>query len=334
MVKNFSSTKLIKLVLFIFGILLLGILVYRVGFREIIQIILGAKVYFLILGFLVYLLLVLTRALKWFLLVRTTAEVEIKYNEFLPFYFVNGLMGNITPLKSGEAITPFLFKKYLKIPAGQGFSIVILDRFFELMIFAIILVLALFYIMNNGVQNSLILSIFQWIFVGFILLITVLITIIISKKITLKILGIFNLFKKYSLIKKGLEFIEKELEIFYNSLVLFKNKKIYKFMIPLTLVSWVFEFLAFYLVFSSVLFTSFLNIAAAQVISMAATFVSFIPGGIGIGEIGAVYILNLFNYSVILSASGVLLARFVLTGTLLILGIIGTFLIKEKGKCA
>ena len=190
----------------------------------------------------------------------------------------------------------------------------------------------MFYIINTGVTSDLFLSVFQWIIIGLFLLISILIIVIVSKKTFLKILGIFNFFKRFSLIKRVLEFIEKELQTFYDSLSMFKNKRVYKFMIPLTLICWFFEFLSFYLIFSSVLLTSFLNIATAQVISMAATFISFVPGGIGIGEVGAVYILNLFNYPVVLSTAGVLLARIVLTGTLLITGIIGAFLIRERNK--
>lgn len=332
MVKNkFNSTKLIKLFLFILGILLLYFLIRRVGFQEIIKIILKAEINFLIFGFLIYLLLTLIRALKWFLLIQASGN-EIKYKEFLPFYFVNCLLGNITPLKSGEAVTPLILKKYLKIPVGQGFSVVVLDRFFELIIFIVIFGLATFYIINTGVTSGLFLSVFQWILIGLLLLISVLIIVIVSKKTSLKILGIFSLFKRFSLIKRVLEFIEKELQTFYDGLSLFKNKRVYKFMIPLTLICWFFELLSFYLIFSSVLFTSFLNVAVAQVISMAATFISFIPGGIGVGEVGAIYILNLFNYPVVLSTAGVLLVRLVLTSTLLTIGIIGTFLIKEKNK--
>lgn len=321
--------KTIKLILFSFGLLLLFGLIYRIGFYEIIKIITKAKLIFLFLGVLVYLILIFTRSLKWFLLVKIIGN-RLKYRQFFPFYLVNSLMGNITPFKSGETVTPFLFKKYLKIPVGQGFSVVILDRLFELIIFTIILILAIFYILNQGIQNSLILSIFQGILITLFLLLAVLITVVISKRITLRIIKLFSFFKRYSLGKKILEFIEKELNAFYSILPLFKNKRIYQFMMPLTLLGWFFEILAPYLIFSSILPILFIDIATAQIIATAATFVTFIPGGIGIGEIGMVYILGLFDYSLILTASGVLLVRLFLTGTLLISGLIGFLLIRER----
>ncbi|MFA6455133.1 MAG: lysylphosphatidylglycerol synthase transmembrane domain-containing protein [Patescibacteria group bacterium] len=326
---RFNPTKFIKLALFFLGVLLLFFLVRRVGFREIIEIISQTRLNFIIYGFLIYLLLILARALKWFLLIKAGGS-EIKYKEFLPFYFVNSLISNISPLKSGEAATPFILKKYLKIPVGQGFSVVILDRFFELIIFTLIFASAIIYIIKSVVVGGLVLSIFKWALAGFVLLIFLLITVIVSQKYTFKILALLNRFEKYSLIKRILEFIKKELLIFYESLLLYKNKSVIKFMIPLTLIGWLFEFLSFYLIFISVMPAPFLHIASAQILAIAATLVTFIPGGMGVGELGTVYILNLYNYPAILSTAGALLARLILTGTLLILGISGTFFIKEK----
>jgi uncharacterized protein (TIRG00374 family) len=330
MAKNrFNLTKFIKLSLFSLGFFLLFFLIRRVGLREIIEIIYQARLNFIIYGFLTYLLLILTRSLKWFLLIEAGGR-EIKYKQFLPFYFVNCLISNVSPLKSGEAATPFILKKYLGIPVGQGFSVVILDRFFELIIFTLIFASAIIYIINSVVAGGLVLSIFKWALAGFVLLIFLLTTVIVSQKYTFKIIYLFNRFEKYPLIDRILKFIKKELLIFYESLLLYKNKGVIKFMIPLTLIGWLFEFLSFYLVFMAVMPAPFLHIASSQILAIAATLITFIPGGMGIGELGVVYILSLFNYQTVLSTAGVLLVRLILTGTLIITGITGTFLLKEK----
>jgi uncharacterized protein (TIRG00374 family) len=321
MVKKIFQIKTIKLVLLIFGIMLLGFLLYRADPKEILKTIAGAKINFLIVGFVIYLLLTLVRSLKWFLLFKKTG-FQINYKNFLPFYLVNLLISNVSPFKSGEAVTPFIFKKYLKIPASQGFSVVILDRFFELIIFIFLLSLATLYIINAQIQNIFLLSVLKWIFLILFFFIILILIIFKSKKNTLKIL---NLSKKLSFAKPGLE-------DFYKNLNLFKGKKVYKFMIPLTLMGWLFEFLAFYFVFCSVLPARFLEIFSAQAISMAATFITFVPGGLGVGELGIIYILSLFGYSSLIATSGAFLARIFLTGTVFILGIIGSLLIKEKSQ--
>ena len=323
--------RIIKLFLFSFGLFVLFALIYRVGFWEVLKIITKAKIHLIILGIFFYITLIFARSVKWFLLLRTLQN-KIRYKQFFPFYLVNSLMGFTTPFKSGEMITPLLLKKYLEIPAGQGFSVVLLDRFFELIIFLLILLFAVFYILNAGVQNSPALFIFQQIFLILGLLISFLIIIIASKKITLKMLGVFNFLKRFSPIKKFLEFIERELDNLYNALSLFRNKKVYRFMIPLTLLVWFFEIIAYYLVFNSVFYIPFIDVAVSQMIAAAATFATFIPGGMGVAEFGAVYVLGLIGYPDTLTLSGALLVRFFLTGTLLTSGLIGVLLIKRRSS--
>lgn len=308
--------KSIKLILFFLGLSILFALIYRVGFSEIIGIVARAKLYFIFLGVLVYLLAILTRSLKWFLLTKLVKK-EINYRQFLPFYLVNSLMGNLTPFKSGEAVTPFLFRKYLKIPVGQGFSIVVLDRFFELIVFAALLILALLFILNSGIQDDLILAVFKGALIVIFLLITVLIGLCFFKKIVLKIVRLFAV----------LRFLGKELDVFYNTLPFFK--KTYQFLLPLTLISWFLEILASYLVYTSIFSVSFTIVAISLIITLGATLVTFIPGGVGISEVSIVYILNLFGYSPVFVTSGVLLTRFFLTGALLSFGFLGLIFIKR-----
>ena len=74
-----KTNRVVKLLLFLVGFSLLIALIYRVGFPEIIRVISGAKPHLIFLGILVYLLVILTRSLKWFLLTRII-ENKIKTN--------------------------------------------------------------------------------------------------------------------------------------------------------------------------------------------------------------------------------------------------------------
>lgn len=324
-----SFAKIVKIILFFLGLLILAGLVQRIGLAEIAKTISQADFRFALLGIFFYIILIFIRSLKWFLLIGF-AENKVSYKELLPICLVNSLMSSLTPFKSGETITPLLLKKYLKIPVGQGFSVLVLDRFFELMIFTIFLIFAVFYIINAGIENSFAITLLQGIFAILVILIAILIIVIVSKRITLKILSIFNFLKKHPFLKRVLEFIERELDIFYTTLPLFKNKKIYQLIIPLTFLAWVLEMVSYYFVLTSVIALPFVKVAVAQLIASAATFTTFLPGGLGIAEGGAVYILKLFGYSSILTLSGALLVRILLTGTLLISGLIGSLLLKEK----
>lgn len=306
----------IKLFLFTVGLCLLISLVYRAGFNEVAIAIRGAKWYFAVLGVLAYLVVIFFRSLRWFLLVRIIKK-EINYRQFFPFYLVNSLIGNVTPFKLGEAATPFLFKKYLEIPVGQGFSVIILDRFLELITLIIISISAIFCVLNRGIESSLILSVFRGLFITFFIVLAVLIFVVIFKKTTLKIVGSL----------KFLKFIEKELNIFYNTLPLFK--KAYKFLVPLILIGWFFEMSAPYLVYKSIFPVFFIDIILAQMLTLGVSLVTFVPGGMGVVEVSVFYILNSFGYSPLLVTSGALLARILLTGALLTSGLVGSLLIKK-----
>lgn len=327
--RNYFSLP--KALFFALGASLLFFLIWRVGYGAILSIIARAKIIFLLAGLLVYLILIVSRAFKWFLLLRAAGQ-NINYKEFLPCYLTNCLLSNLTPFKSGEAISPLILRKYLKVPFGQGISVVIFDRFFELMVFTVFLIAAALYLIKLGAVTGMILTIIKLALAAFIILILFLIVIIASPKVSLKIIAWFKPWGKYSLGNRILTLAGRELQVFYASLSLFKNKKVYQKMIPLTVLAWLLEFLSFYLVFTAVVPAAFFQVAAAQTLSIAATLVTFIPAGLGVGELGVVYILTLFNYSVALSAAGALLARLVLTGSLLAAGIAGSFLLKEKAQ--
>lgn len=317
-----SSTlknRAIKPVLFCVGVFLLLALVYKVGFEEILKAVSGARMEIAALGVLAYIAVISIRSSKWFLLARAMQE-KIGFWKFVPLYLTNSLVGNLTPFKSGEATTPFLFKKYLKMPVCQGFSLIVFDRFFELMAFILFLISALFYLLNQQIQNSLVLFIFCITLIALFILLALLAVVVVSKGITLKMVKFFKI----------PNFIEKELDGFYNALSLLKNKKIWQSLAILTIISWIFEIAAFYLVFSSVFQAPVLNIAASHIIGGAVASLAFVPAGIGVNEISVVSVMSLFNYPFALITAGALLADIFLTGTLFITGLAGVLLIRRQ----
>lgn len=316
---KFPSSILVKPILFCLGLFLLFALIYKAGFSEIAKAVSGAKLETAAFGVLAYLAVIALRSFKWFLLAKSV-RVGINYKIFAPLYMANSLFGNITPLKLGEAATPFLFKKYLKIPIGQGFSIIILDRFFELAVYAIILVSAVFYLLNQEIKSGLVLLVLRLALSAFFLLLGAIAIVIVSKKTTLKIAGFFRVAR----------FIEKELDGFYGALSFFKDKGIYQTLALLTLAGWLFEIAAYYLVFSSVLPAPFMNIASAHIVSGVATLIAFVPAGIGVTEVSVVSVLSLFQYPLASAAAGAILADVLLTGSLFIFGLLGSLLIRKE----
>ncbi|MBI2041615.1 MAG: flippase-like domain-containing protein [Candidatus Nealsonbacteria bacterium] len=316
-----SLSKIAKLIIFLIGLGLLFFLIYRVGPSEIVKAFSEAKLYYIVSAVFVYILLIATRSLKWFLMVRIF-ENKIKYRQFLPIYLFNSLMGSITPLKSGEAITPVLFNKYFKIPVGRGFSVIVLDRFFELAIFTLVLTASIVYILNSGIQNDLLLRFFRGALAVIFLALFLMVAALISKRITLRMLKFFRIIR----------FAEKETDAFYDALPLLKNKKAYLFLTPLTVLCWFFEISSSYLMYNSVFPAPFLISASISMVTGAATFATFIPGGIGVIEVGVAYLFGLFGYSTVSAASSVILARVFLTGTLFISGLLGLIFVNYFKK--
>lgn len=314
------NSILVKIILLCVGLFLLLGLIYKVGFAEIIKAISGARLGIAALGVFIYLAVIAMRSFKWFLLARSL-DGKISYWNFVPLYLTNSLIGNLTPFKSGEIATPFLFKRYLKIPVGQGFSLIIFDRFFELVVFILFLISALFYILNQNIQSNLvIIFVIKIAIIAIFLLLAMLIAVIASRQFAIKITKFLRVFK----------FIGDNLDGFYYALHLFKNGRTYQSMVVLTIASWLVEILAYYLVFSSVLSAPIISVATAHIIAGAATFITFIPAGIGVSEVGVTSILGFMNYPVSLVAAGAILADIFLTGALLITGFIGSALIRRE----
>jgi len=321
--------KNIKIALFLVGILIFIILISKIPLKDSWGAVTRANLLITAIGAFFYIIVISLRSLKWLLL---TKEIKpnVKYKEIAPIYLVNSLMGNITPFKSGELTSVFLFKKYLKMSKMQGLAILIFDRFFEIIIFSLILIASFLYIITHEIKDGAILVSFQKIFLIATLLIVVLMIIIFFKKPVIKMFNFFEFIKNNSTGKKIFVFLENKIDAFYSSFSLFKNKKILFLMFLLTSLAWLSEIISFYLVFTSVYNAPFLQITSAQIISLGASLIAFIPAGVGISELSTVFIMGLFGHPSSLVFGGTILSRIILTGILFGSGLIGLTLVKEK----
>ena len=308
------------------GLILFYLFISHIGFKEIAQTLKSAKLFFCFAGVFAYLCAIVVRSRKWFFWIRAIRR-DLRYREILPFFLVNLLIGNITPFKSGEVATPVFLKKFFKISVGRGFSIIVLDRFSELVVFMSILIWAVFYLISRGLPYNFIFELFLVFFSFLSIFLFLLLCIIFFQNSTLKIIRKLisgKIFKKLAI------FLEKEILYLYEGINLAKKERIYAKIFFLTVVGWVFDFLAFYFVFLSVSRPYFFDIAASQVLSAAVSFVAFIPNGIGVVEIGVTSLLNLMGYPLVQMAGAMVLMRIFLMGTLILAGIAGFYFMKEK----
>jgi len=320
--------KFLNIILLIIGLFLFYELISRVGLAGIAQALKSANLLFCAAGVFFYLIAVALRARKW-LFWGKILKRELKYREILPFFLANSLMGNLTPLKSGEAVTPFLFKKYFNVSVGRGFSLIILDRFSELAVFVCLLIGAACYLLWRGVSSHLVFTLFVIIFLTLFLIAFLLLGIVLFRGATLKFI---HRMAGVRLLKKTSDFLEKEVLNLYEGIELVRRERIYSRVILFTALGWFFEFGASYSFLSSVSSLSLLDSISAQVFAYVATLVAFVPGGIGVSEISWVSLLNLMGYAKVQTAAGVILARIFLTGTIILGGAVGFYFLKKRKK--
>ena len=67
-----------------------------------------------------------------------------------------------------------------------------------------------------------------------------------------------------------------------------------------------------------------------QFISVAVALISFIPGGIGIGELNAYYLWSGFDYEMVYISAAIILNRFLAVMLIVFSGVVSYFFIKDK----
>ena len=228
--------------------------------------------------------------MKWVIMCRkTNMDLKIKEILFLSSNILTG--GIITPAHTGEFVTALFVKK----TRGKVSSIVVFNRFIE----GSVTLLAAIFIFRVLFRN--ILSSRSWIFIGAAL---GMILFILYGFATKERFGIFILskgkkiliaLKKFKLLQVILNFeemIAREVGYFYQSMKILSSWQTVLALIFFTALTWVIMTFANRNLFLSVgMVVPFKMIIAVMVLSAIASFISPTPGGIGLGDIPAVYFL-------------------------------------------
>ena len=127
----------LKILQYIIGILILGIILSRVDFRYAIRTLKGIHIPLLVSVSLITLPQLFLKSLRWRCLLRAQG---INYGIAHSFVtYAKGIyFGMITPGRSGELIKVMYLKNEKNVDVGEAFSSVLLDRFFDLYVLIII----------------------------------------------------------------------------------------------------------------------------------------------------------------------------------------------------
>lgn len=214
----------------------------------------------------------LTRFYKWDYYLNL---LEIKIPKKSSFaIFMSSLIMLATPGALGELFKSYFLKKIAEEPISKTAPIVFAERITDL-ISIILIALAGSIFFNYGKIILVFLILF---FISIILFIS-------NKKVSLKFL---NILTKIKFLRKYLSMITVAYESFHQML----KGKAFFYMIIVSLISWGFECLSFYIILSELkINVSFFWASFAYAFGMIAGSITMLPGGIGVTDGSFIYLI-------------------------------------------
>ncbi|MFQ6043784.1 MAG: lysylphosphatidylglycerol synthase transmembrane domain-containing protein, partial [Candidatus Poribacteria bacterium] len=146
---------IINLLLFLSGLCILALMVFWAGPSKIWSASKKANSIFMILGAMIFVLYLFVRSLRWYVMLKATKN-DIKLRELIPVYFLNFMISNVTPGRSGEVAAPFLMKRHVGSSTGMGFSVVLVDRILDILLIIGTAILGfIYYILSANLPQSI-----------------------------------------------------------------------------------------------------------------------------------------------------------------------------------
>lgn len=328
MLKKRTIEQTAHWLLLTFGLILFGLLIQRVGTKQLAGLFGRAEKGYWIAGIAVYFMSMLCRAFKWHMLITSGYLVTMK--QFLPVYLFNAYLGNITPFKSGEAAGPVLFKRYFSVEIGQGFSIILIDRIIELIWMLIFLFTGFFYIWANLSVPALI---SRAILLGSV--VTVLLVLLLLSILFIEGFPVITFLMTHigqPRFQKFLDRVRNELQHFYDYRKRTPLRSLMTALNGLTASAFLMQFVAVWLVVISLIPVRFLDSLASQAIAIPISILSFIPAGIGIAALGYQSLMSLFGYTAGPVISAALISKVLFLGLIFICGGISSLFLRRRGR--
>jgi glycosyltransferase 2 family protein len=254
------------------------------------------------------------RFLKWDYYL-ALLKIKIKKIDSLSI-FMSGLIMSVTPGKFGELLKAYLVKEISGTPISKTAPIIFVERITDFVSLMMVALLGA-YLFNYGRTIAVLVSLF-------FLLILIIIS---SRKIALPLL---NMLEKIKFLKKHLESIQNIYESSYKML----RPLPLIYMTLLSLFSWFFEYLGYYLILKN--FNVELGIIWASFSYAFATVVgaiSMLPGGLGVTEGSLTLLLIQQGYQADIAVASTFIIRAVTLWFAVLVGIISvSFYQKRFGK--
>jgi glycosyltransferase 2 family protein len=294
------------------GIVAVGIILHQVGFSEIMTLLRGASMTFIVCYLITSLLIAIMLTLKWGLVLHSQGH-HVPHHRLFAYRLVGYSVSYLTPTAhvGGEPIRAYLLKRE-NIPVNTAFSTVVIDKSVDLMVnVAFFFVGALVVISSVNIANNMKIVLVS-LALGLVLLAWMFFVGVFSKQSMF--VAIFRFFRLHKIkrlqsIEKNLAQVEKQLEQFYKT-----KKDYFLVMICFIIILWTLMFLEYrfaLLIFGHMatpiqVFLILTGVGLAYAVPIPAAM-----GSLELGQISAAKVLDLS------SATGIALAFLVRTRDLI-----------------
>ena len=310
--------KRYKLISFAVVILLLGFILTKIGFKELMIQIKQANPYYLLVSFLAITLTFIIWNLRWYLIIRKLKKIN--FFAIFPIFMSGIFINTVTPgaRVGGEPVRSYFLSKKYKIPYSDAFAATISDKLYNFIVFGALTVFSILFVLLY-IKLNLIIRVILLILLVLILMIFAF-AVVFNKRLNTKyfriqkILPVFyKTFKsirlKFATSEKFEEYVIKKIDHFLITI----KKSMKNGIIPnlaATSAYWFFYFISVNFLFIALGYSlGFVPVLIVVTLSILLGDISPTPGGIGIIETMMIALYFSFGITASVAAAVTLVSR-------------------------
>ena len=154
----------LKIVAILIGVAILVIIISDSDFDRLVDYLVAADYFLVALSVLCYLVSLNLRMAKWWIFSNVVMGKTNRLNIFLPMYCIVHLLGNLTPIRSGEMSGPLFLRKYIQLPYSDGIALIVLETAIEAFVFGVGFLFAIIYFgVNFSSYSELSEAVIKWV---------------------------------------------------------------------------------------------------------------------------------------------------------------------------
>lgn len=300
-----KKSQVLKIaVSFLLAFLILYFFISSTDIGKIIKVISNANFLLLFAAFALFYAVLIIKSLRWKIFLANAGFKE-NFGSVLEVYFLGQFINTLLPARLGDFYKSHLMKKNFGISGSKAFGTVFVDRLFDLILTAVLFVVAAFALFGGNIPYGIKKS---------ILLLSLLALAVLAA------IFLFHMKKKFmiGIIPKRFKNTFKNFQsAAYGSL----NLRTLPMISILTLIAWLFEFTILYLITKSIgLNLSIYLIIFIVIATYAVMIIPLTPAGLGFVEAGIAGILLLVGIDRNLAISVALINSFISYWNQLIFG--------------